>query len=238
MLVRLANHTNEKDGYTYVSLTKVGREIGVKFRQAINLRQELVQSEELRIEHVSGRCSHQYVTTQDPCIPVHDSRATDCTTPVHSTAPYPLSEPEREEEEPPASFHSAESAPHNNADNKSESSREELNQGVLPPAPRARPPRKRGEGNQDDPRFEAFWMLYPRKCLKLKALKAWHETLKKHGEGVIDAIMAVLPKAIASREWKDEDGRFIPGPEKFLREERWMNTYTEPGRKITLRSVL
>ena len=64
MLVRLADHTDEKTGYTFVSLTTVGVEMGLKFRQAWNVRQKLIRSGELRVVPVKGRSDRQYVMTQ------------------------------------------------------------------------------------------------------------------------------------------------------------------------------
>jgi hypothetical protein len=71
----------------------------------------------------------------------------------------------------------------------------------------------------EDPEFEQFWKLYPRKCSKGDARKAWIQTSK------IRPPFAQLLKAIyaarASEQWKKDAGSFIPYPATWLRGERW-----------------
>lgn len=71
----------------------------------------------------------------------------------------------------------------------------------------------------DDEEFEQFWKIYPRKCSKGDARKAWKQTQK------IRPVTAELLKAVyaarASRQWQKDDGEFVPYPASWLRAERW-----------------
>lgn len=65
--------------------------------------------------------------------------------------------------------------------------------------------------------FAAFWAAYPRKGEKKKAFTLWQK-LKPDPA----AVMAGLDKWKRSRQWQQEDGRFIPGAVKWLRGEYWL----------------
>lgn len=71
----------------------------------------------------------------------------------------------------------------------------------------------------DDEGFEEFWKIYPRKCSKGDARKAWKQTQK------IRPSLAELLKAVyaarASKQWQKDDGEFVPYPASWLRAERW-----------------
>jgi len=70
--------------------------------------------------------------------------------------------------------------------------------------------------------FDTFWSLYPKKKAKAKAREAWKRVLPvKHGE-----IYAKVAEYVASEEWQREGGKWIPWPEKFLKEERWEDEIT------------
>jgi len=96
-----------------------------------------------------------------------------------------------------------------------------------------RPPSKRKEDKVSGPkldavqkdRFEEFWKLYPRKRNKFDAMQVWN-TLNPDDE-LFEAIMAGLDKAVNSKEWKEQEGRFIPYPATWLRKSRWLDEYTE-----------
>lgn len=70
-----------------------------------------------------------------------------------------------------------------------------------------------------DDEFESFWKVYPRRCNKGDARKAWKQTEK------IRPPLAELLKAVyaarASKKWHEEDGQYIPYPGSWLRGERW-----------------
>lgn len=70
-----------------------------------------------------------------------------------------------------------------------------------------------------DDDFEAFWSLYPKKKSKGDARKAWKQL--KPSTTTVRAIMAKLQELINSRDWKRENGQFIPYPATWLRAEGW-----------------
>jgi len=96
-----------------------------------------------------------------------------------------------------------------------------------------RPPIKRKEDKVSGPkldavqrnRFEEFWKLYPRKRNKFDAMQVW-SSLNPDDE-LFEAIMAGLKRAVNSKEWKEQEGRFIPYPATWLRKSRWLDEYTE-----------
>ena len=72
------------------------------------------------------------------------------------------------------------------------------------------------ESDNEKSDFEIFWASYPRK-IHLEAAK--EEYMK------IDVSQDVLLKSLEtfmnSQDWKKEGGRYIPAPDKWLRERRW-----------------
>jgi hypothetical protein len=65
--------------------------------------------------------------------------------------------------------------------------------------------------------FADFWSLYPRKENQKSALRAWLGlTTEKQA-----AALADIPRRKAASQWREEDGRFIPSPYKYLADERW-----------------
>ena len=73
-----------------------------------------------------------------------------------------------------------------------------------------------GESVGDD--FEKFWDLYPIKLGKQQAWEAWQADVPD---------MNQLERAIIcwkrSRQWRQENGRFIPRAEKFLKEKHYLD---------------
>ena len=67
--------------------------------------------------------------------------------------------------------------------------------------------------------FERFWNLYPVKVGKSTARKAW-DTLCPDAREVLDG----LQRWLGSRQWKQEDGRFIPRAAKFLSEKHYLES--------------
>lgn len=66
------------------------------------------------------------------------------------------------------------------------------------------------------PGFADFWNLYPVKLGKDKALAAWNR-LRPDGQAVCDGIK----KWLQTKQWKQENGRFIPRAAKFLEERHY-----------------
>ena len=67
--------------------------------------------------------------------------------------------------------------------------------------------------------FYQFWLAYPRKVNKVRAEKAWNETITD-----LTTMSAASEGATAMlRIAQYQDKRFIPYPETFIRERRWEN---------------
>jgi len=67
--------------------------------------------------------------------------------------------------------------------------------------------------------FNAFWKAYPKKQKRAVALKCWQKL--KVDEELFTEIMAGLDRLKQSRQWREQDGKFIPMPSTFLKERRW-----------------
>lgn len=74
-------------------------------------------------------------------------------------------------------------------------------------------------------RFNEFWQVYPKKKAKVDCMKAWRQI--NPDAKLFEDIMAGLRRAMNSKEWKEQDGKFIPYPATFLRQGRWMDEYEE-----------
>jgi len=81
--------------------------------------------------------------------------------------------------------------------------------------------------------FDIFWNEYPKKKDKANALKVWKS--KKLSNGKFDKIMDGLRKVNKSDDWVKENGRYVPGPAKWLRGSLWndeissIQSSQEPG---------
>ena len=67
--------------------------------------------------------------------------------------------------------------------------------------------------------FEQFWRVYPRKCAKGDARKAWKQTEKIRP--TLPELLKAVYAARASKQWLKDDGDFVPYPASWLRSERW-----------------
>ena len=65
----------------------------------------------------------------------------------------------------------------------------------------------------DTDRFERFWNSYPNKLGKQKAWEVWQAELPD-----LDRLMVALECWKNSRQWRQDNGRFIPKAENFLKE--------------------
>lgn len=86
-------------------------------------------------------------------------------------------------------------------------------------APRGRATRK---ALTDTPGFSAFWTAYPRKVAKGEARVAWEQM---QCEGKLQEILATIKTAAVSRDWRKDNGQFIPHPATWLRREGWSDVY-------------
>jgi hypothetical protein len=71
----------------------------------------------------------------------------------------------------------------------------------------------------DDEGFEEFWKVYPKKCSKGDARKAWQQTAKIRPQ--LPTLLKAVYAARASKQWLKDGGEFIPYPASWLRAERW-----------------
>jgi len=72
--------------------------------------------------------------------------------------------------------------------------------------------------------FNQFWKEYPRKTGKGEALRSW---LKLRPSKELSAgIVASVAIHKECRDWKKDDGRFIPLPATFLNQSRWEDEVT------------
>lgn len=78
---------------------------------------------------------------------------------------------------------------------------------------------------QED-RFNRFWMAYPRKSGKGSAKKSWRRIAPD--EALFQKIMAALEAAKQCKDWKKEQGQYIPYPATWLNQERWEDDYGAP----------
>lgn len=67
--------------------------------------------------------------------------------------------------------------------------------------------------------FEAFWNAYPKKVNKKKSKDKFYKICKN--EETFNAIMKGLEIYKNSKEWKVNNGQFIPHPSTWLNGERW-----------------
>lgn len=93
----------------------------------------------------------------------------------------------------------------------------------LPPASGGR-----GDGEDAESRFDAFWRLYPKKQGKGAAVKAWKKI--KMDKRLFETIMAKVQENIdRNQNWRRNNGQYIPNPATWLNEQRWADTIGVDG---------
>jgi hypothetical protein len=70
-----------------------------------------------------------------------------------------------------------------------------------------------------DSRFIVFWNLYPKKTGKGDAWKSWLKL--KMTASLSEQILESVRQHIQCRQWKSDDGRYIPNPSTFLNQRRF-----------------
>lgn len=68
-------------------------------------------------------------------------------------------------------------------------------------------------------RFDEFWSAYPRKVGKGDARKRWEKI--KPDDTLFEKIMASVEAAKQSKEWRKDNGEYIPYPATWLNREGW-----------------
>lgn len=93
------------------------------------------------------------------------------------------------------------------------------------------PPKPPAEKADDD--FSVFWMAYPKKQDKQKAMMAWKK-LNPDAETQRKMILAIQAQR-ASPQWQKDDGQFIPMPSTWLNGRRWEDQPTQvlPGKRVS-----
>lgn len=74
----------------------------------------------------------------------------------------------------------------------------------------------------------------------MMAARAWKRLNIDADSQLLKGILAGLDRWRRSAEWAKEDGRFVPFPERFLKERRWEELpkeYASPGEERTRRNV-
>lgn len=96
----------------------------------------------------------------------------------------------------------------------------------IPPLPPASG--GRGDGENAESRFDAFWRLYPKKQGKGEALKVWKRI--KPDKALFERIMASIHENIArNQQWQQNGGQYIPNPATWLNQTRWEDTIGVDG---------
>jgi len=79
--------------------------------------------------------------------------------------------------------------------------------------------------------FEAFWSLWPhgRRVNKKAARAQWDTAVHKYHH---TEIMVGLEKQKQAADWARENGKFIPHPHRWLRDERWKDEVDSPKSQV------
>ena len=67
--------------------------------------------------------------------------------------------------------------------------------------------------------FQAFWEVWPKRCAKADARKAWAQTKDIRPE--LTNLLSAVKAACKTEAWMKSGGAFIPYPATWLRGERW-----------------
>jgi hypothetical protein len=78
---------------------------------------------------------------------------------------------------------------------------------------------------QTDPLFAKFWADYPRKIRRKEAEASWRRLSEAERLAAVEALGAF----IASDAWQEQSGKFVPAPDRFLREGRWKTPPSKGG---------
>lgn len=78
-------------------------------------------------------------------------------------------------------------------------------------------------------RFERFWNAYPRKEGKKPCVKWWAK--ERPDDELLKVMLAKIEQARQKRNWKDQDGKFVPMPLTWLNEERWQDEYHQAAKQ-------
>lgn len=72
--------------------------------------------------------------------------------------------------------------------------------------------------------FQRFWASYPRQTGLLHAWQEWQRQQMDASEDRVKAVSIGLEAWKKSRDWAQDDGKFIPAPAKWLVQLRWLES--------------
>ena len=67
--------------------------------------------------------------------------------------------------------------------------------------------------------FEQFWTVYPKQYGKPEAMREW--IALSPDTALCSKIITTVERQCQSKDWQQENGKYIPNPAKYLRERRW-----------------
>ena len=70
--------------------------------------------------------------------------------------------------------------------------------------------------------FEQFYQAYPNKKGKKNALKSWVKAVNKPA---LNIMLDRLKEQSKSKQWQEDDGKYIPMPATWLNQERWNDVF-------------
>lgn len=88
-------------------------------------------------------------------------------------------------------------------------------------------PSKQKQKSVDTEKFEKFWFVYPNKKDKKKAFELWKKI--DPDDELYERIMLAVDYQSKSCDWQKEDGRYVPMPTTWLRNERWNDQVKSVG---------
>ena len=77
--------------------------------------------------------------------------------------------------------------------------------------------------------FERFWTAWPKKVAKADAQKAWAQLARERILPPVGVIVAAIEAQSRTRQWRKEDGMFIPHPATWLRRRQWTDELPHPS---------
>ena len=88
-------------------------------------------------------------------------------------------------------------------------------------------PSKPKQNPVDAEKFEKFWAAYPNRKDKKKAFELWKKI--NPDDELFEKIMLAVDYQSKSYDWQKEDGRYVPMPTTWLRNERWNDQVRSGG---------
>ena len=84
--------------------------------------------------------------------------------------------------------------------------------------------------------FEEFWKAYPKKVNKKNALREFKK--KKDIEALMPTILADLEYKKRSKQWNEDNGQYIPYPERYIKNERWNDVNEVAEKQIAIEDAV